>query len=110
MDNQFQQLYELVFNPVVTPHSLVDNAKLQNYEYVSYSRSGLGLKVSLRCILDDGVKADFEYYFDQADNLQLALMMSDEGPEILFDRKAEILRVQEQIISERNKVYSKSAG
>ncbi|AGL03483.1 hypothetical protein [Desulfoscipio gibsoniae] len=89
MEDKIQQLYELLFSPILTPHNLVDNVKLDNYEYVNYSKHNDGILVSMKCQLDKQTQAIFYYYFDFNDNLQKVIMKTSEYEEVIFNRQLE---------------------
>ena len=89
MEKMIKRLYDLMYSPIVTPWNLVENAKLDNYEYVNYSKSGNGLVVSMKCKLGD-CRAIFNYHFDQNDALQIIKTAYEDGTvETVFDRQVE---------------------
>lgn len=89
MEDKIQQLYELLFSPIITPHNLVDNVKLDNYEYVNYSKHNNKILVSMKCQLDKETKALFNYFFDLDDNLQKVIMQTSKCEEVIFDRQSD---------------------
>jgi len=110
MDNMIKQMYDLVYSSIVTPYNLVENAKLKNYEYVNYTKSGSGLLVSMKCTVDNFGEAIFFYYFDEKDHLLKIIMETSEGQEQIFDRHTEILKLKKQILREREKTLTKKAN
>lgn len=106
---KLEQLYNLVFSPIITPYNLLENAKLDNYQYVNYYKEEKYLVVEMKCTMEDSTIAEFYYYFDLSDKLQKALMKSSETTEIIFDRNDEIQKLKERIIAERNSVIKKEA-
>lgn len=106
-----QSIYEIQNDAIVTPMSLLNNAKLDNYSYVKYHRIDEDkLVVEMECICEDSIKRVFNYYFDNNDNLLQVkatpgnLLQTD----ILFDREIELnillseyRGIVEEAISER---------
>lgn len=95
LNETIQQIYNMLYSPVVSLYSLVDNAKLDNYEYVNYSKVKDELLVTMRCMIDN-TPATFSYWFDKNDYLQKAIMETPQGSEILFDRRIEIQSLQKR--------------
>lgn len=104
MKNQFQQLYDLIYSPIITPYSLLENAKLDNYEYVNYSKAVNGLLVSMKCEIEPGYKVIFNYYFDEKDFLQRVEMVSSGEQELIFDRESETISIKDRICETRKKI------
>ncbi|MHB1418882.1 MAG: hypothetical protein ACYCX4_04730 [Bacillota bacterium] len=109
MDEKIRQVYDMFFSPLVTPHNLLDNARLENYEFVTYSKMGTGLLVSMRCNIDLNITATFFYHFDVNDFLQTVVMESDNGQEIIFDRQKEAQTLVDRILKTRNEAVAKEA-
>jgi len=97
MDERFQQLYELLYSPIITPYNLLENAKLDNYDYVNYSKIENGMLVTMKCTIERDLIANFFYFFDDNDCLQMVKMETDEGMETIFDRQSEIEKLKERI-------------
>lgn len=56
MNNYTQKIYDMIYSPILTPHNLLDNAKLDNYSYVKYLKKMDGLVVEMECEIPyDGV-------------------------------------------------------
>lgn len=108
-----QGIYEIQNNAVVTPGSLLDNAKLDNYSYVNYCRKDKdNFVVEMECICEDGVRRIFYYIFDKSDNL-LQVRATPGGllhTDILFDREIELGMLLSQYKEIQNKLVSGKAG
>lgn len=102
MNELITQLYELMYSPIITPYNLLENAKLDNYAYVNYSKENNGLLVVMECEIEKGFIAKFYYHFDNNDRLSLATMECNNRQEIIFCRETEILKTK-NIISEKLK-------
>jgi len=106
-----QKIYELKEHAIITPASLLDNARLDNYSYVKYYRKNEdAFIVEMECICDDGIKRVFDYIFNNNNNLLQVkatpgnLLQTD----VLFDREIELnvllsryKKVQKGLISKK---------
>lgn len=100
MDEKIYQLYELLYSPIITPYNLLDNARLDNYEFVNYSKVDKGLLVSMKCTIDNE-SVIFSYYFDEKDFLQTVTMETDSSREIVFDRNKDAHIIEDRVIKQR---------
>lgn len=100
-NDNIEQLYKLVFSPLITPYNLLENAKLDNYEYVNYSTENNKFIVEMKCTMEDNSKAVFTYFFDKNDNLQKAIMLSNGIHETIFDRNEEMEKIKGRILNQR---------
>lgn len=107
---KFQELFDLVFSSIITPANLLENAKLDNYDYVNYSKSKDGLVVAMKCSMERGIKREFLYNFDKQDKLQTVIMISDQDSEVVFDRMKEIDNLKNEILKERQLTLIDIAG
>lgn len=88
--------YDLFFSDITTPFNLLENHKLENYEYVKYYVEN-GLSVCEMLCYVEGVMTTFYYYFEK--NALMSIEKEQYGDrETLFDR----LREKEEFINERN--------
>jgi len=110
IDETIKEIYNMLYSPVVTPYNLLDNARLENYDYVMYKRSDIGLVAILRCTVEPGFKPDFYYYFDQKDNLLKIIMQTEENEEVIFDRQSEIKKLEKKYKNEKANKTRKIAG
>lgn len=90
MNKMIKKNYELMHSPIVTPYNLLENAKLDNYSYVSYYKGETGLIAEMKCYMDDGVDTIFYYYFDKDDKLIKVYEEIKENKIIVFDRENEL--------------------
>ncbi|MBU3161048.1 hypothetical protein KPL37_15080 [Clostridium frigoris] len=104
MKKHVEQLYELMYSPIITPYNLLENAKLDNYSYVNYYKGVRGLIAEMKCITKYNQEAVFYYLFDENDHLYKIEREMCKEKEIMFDREEEIVRVKiERIDDEDNK-------
>ncbi|MDH6456931.1 hypothetical protein M2102_000546 [Fusobacterium sp. PH5-7] len=82
-----KKMCELANDYILSPFNLVDNARLENYEYVKYYSDKNDLVCEMKFeILSE--KYIFYYYFDKKDKLQKIYAKEDEKERYLFfDRK-----------------------
>lgn len=113
IENIIQSIYEIKKHAIVTPMSLLDNAKLDNYSYVKYFRKDKeSLIVEMECICEDGIKRVFDYIFDNNDNLLKIkatpgnLLRTD----ILFDREIELSILLSQYKEKQDELLSERVG
>ena len=101
MESKFDELYNLIYSPIITPGILSENAKLENYNYVKYYREYDNLVVSMECKLGNNEVAIFNYYFDKKDMLNKVMMKTQKETSVIFDRKLEIEKIKSDLIDER---------
>ena len=107
MDNNIEKLYKLIYSPIVTPYNLIENSKLDNYEYVKYYKSLDGLICEMKCITEDGIEAVFYYNFDDEDKLYKVYMETTDEKKIVFNREEEIEKIRKQYSMNRDNIFSK---
>ncbi len=90
MKNSIENIYELLYRPIITPYNLLENAKLPNYEYVSYYKGKNGLVAELKCLMEDNTNAVFHYHFDDTDNLINIFMTTGNQKKLMFDRQEKL--------------------
>lgn len=96
MDANIQKVYDMMYSPIITPYNLIQNAKLDNYSYVKYYKSGNGLIAEMECKIPTEGTCVFYYYFDKKDYLKKILMKQGEAIETVFDRTHEIEKAKEE--------------
>lgn len=99
MNIQMKSLYDLQYGHIILPSELIANAKLPNYEHVKFFTNNDGLVVECLCLIDDGSKVTFNYYFDHQDKLQKLIMFDELEYEVLFDREQEVDKLRSKISS-----------
>ncbi|MBO0557432.1 hypothetical protein EXQ41_16255 [Clostridium botulinum] len=102
MNNYIDEIYKMLKSPIVTPYNLLENAKLNNYDYVKYYKGDKGLICEMDCLVDD-IQTTFLYYFDENDFLQKILMTQNGDTKCVFKRDKEL----EKLKQEFKKNYSK---
>lgn len=97
MKDYIDRLYALLHSSIITPYNLLENAKLDNYDYVKYYKGSNGLIAEMKCINEDAKEMIFYYEFNTKDELENILMKSNSGMEKMFNRNDEIEHVKEKI-------------
>ncbi len=95
MDKIIKKIYELMHSSIVTPYNLLENAKLDNYNYVNYYKGEFGLIAEMECSGEDDEEAIFYYHFDQKDKLIKVCRETKGENSIVFDRDEELVNVRE---------------
>lgn len=90
MEGTIKRIYDLLYLPLVTPFNLLENAKLDNYDYVKYYKGVDGLVCEMRCVMDND-KVTFKYFFDENDKLVEVGMKDNLKEEYVFNREQELL-------------------
>lgn len=84
-------LYELIYSPIITPRNLVDNIHLDNYEYIKFYKVSKNIVCEMKCTLNHGTIAIFNYYFSEKEFLEkITKRLPGKDPEVVFNRVTEI--------------------
>lgn len=86
------RIYELMYSPIITPWNLVENAKLDNYDYVNFFKKDGYLIVEMKCFTDESEYSIYQYKFDHKDALVEIIQILDDENIILFNRENELLK------------------
>lgn len=97
MEKYIDKLYTLLHSPIITPYNLLENAKLDNYNYVKYYKGNNGLIAEMQCINDDAIEVTFFYEFNRKDELDIVFMKDGSDLEVVFSRNEEIENLKERI-------------
>lgn len=97
MEKYIDKLYTLLHSPIITPYNLLENAKLDNYNYVKYYKGNDGLIAEMQCVNDDAVEVTFFYEFNKNDELDIIFMKENKELEVVFSRDKEINNLKERI-------------
>ncbi len=97
-----ERVYELMYSPLISPLKLVQNAKLENYDYVNFHTEGEFLMCEMKCSVD-GVKMTFMYRFDKNDHLVDIKRIDTPQIEVMFDRELELIDAKNQFLGESKK-------
>lgn len=100
MESYVKQVYNMLYSPILTPWNLVDNAKLDNYKYVNYSRHNDMIMCEMLCQIDDE-EVIFRYFFSMDDNLMKITMINKNETTTLFDRNVEIATIKSTILDRK---------
>lgn len=87
MDAYIKKIYDMLYSPIITPYNLLENVKLENYDYVKYYTNQVGVVAEMECTMLDDEKNIFFYQFDKKDYLQIIYQGSMEPENIIFDRR-----------------------
>lgn len=98
MEKYIDRLYTLLHSPMITPYNLLENAKLDNYNYVKYYKGLNGLVAEMECINEDLKELIFYYEFNKNDELENIVMKDQQDIELVFSREEEIEQVKNRII------------
>ena len=93
MQEVVKDIYNLIYSPLVTPHNLLENCKLKNYNYVKYYVANDELVCEMECqVAENSEQCDRFYYFFSEDNYlqRIERDLGNEEREVLFDRLKEI--------------------
>ena len=97
MEKYIDKLYSLLHSPIITPYNLLENAKLDKYNYVKYYKGSKGLIAEMECINEDAIEVTFFYEFNMKDELDTIVMKDQQSLEVMFNRSDEIENVKERI-------------
>lgn len=86
MDDYIKKIYDMMYSPIVSPYNLLENAKIDNYNYVKYFKADNGLVAEMECVIPEEGTKIFYYYFDSNDYLQKICMEYKGVRETVFDR------------------------
>lgn len=90
MNHKITEIYNLLHSPIVTPHNLIDNAKLKNYEYVTYYKEPPFFVAEMKCKDLAGESTIFYYHFNDKDYLERIFKQQGTEKILIFDRAKEI--------------------
>jgi len=97
MEKYIDKLYALLHSPIITPYNLLENAKLDNYNYVKYYKGSKGLITEMECINEDAIELTFFYEFNMKDELDTIVMKDQQSLEVVFNRNDEIENIKKRI-------------
>lgn len=109
MKKYIDRLYTLLHSPMITPYNLLENAKLDNYNYVKYYKGSNGLIAEMECINADANEMIFYYKFNVKDELETIIMKDRDNTQVMFNRNDEIKLIKERI-NEFTSLEEKSVG
>lgn len=92
MKSYIKKIYDLLYSPIITPYNLLENAELENYNYVKYYKGEKGLISEMECVCEEAVRK-FYYCFDAENALSQILMETLGEKEIVFDRDIELDKI-----------------
>lgn len=98
MDAYIKKIYDMLYSPIISPYNLLENAKLENYSYVKYYTKGDGLVAEMECTIPLEGKKIFFYQFDKKDYLQMIYQKTEDGKQVIFDRKNAVEEAKEEYV------------
>lgn len=87
MEDYIKKIYNMLYSPIITPYNLLENAKLENYNYVKYYTNEVGLVAEMECEIQGEGDQVFYYQFDKKDYLQKIYQNTVEEKNIIFTRQ-----------------------
>lgn len=101
MEKYVEQLYKLMYSPIITPYNLLENAKLDNYSYVNYYKGERGLIAEMKCTTKYNQEAVFYYLFDENDHIYKIERDICNEREVMFEREEEIENVKNEYMIDK---------
>ena len=86
----------MLYSPIISPYNLLENAKLDNYNYVKYYSNEIGLVAEMDCEIPGEGNKIFYYQFDKKDYLQKIYQDVNGRKEIVFDRTFAVESAKEE--------------
>lgn len=107
MQSNIRKIYELLHSPILTPYNLLENVKLDNYNYVNYYKGEIGIICEMECFENNNTVVKFYYHFDNNDHLYKVLMDSKNNKqEELFHRDSELKKELNKYSTHKNQKIS----
>lgn len=101
MDAYIKKIYDMLYSPIISPYNLLENAKLENYNYVKYYTNEIGLIAEMQCIIPGEGEQIFYYQFDKKDYLQIIYRNTIEEKSIIFSRQDAVEIAKEEYYANR---------
>lgn len=101
MTSDINNIYNLLYSPIITPYNLLDNSKLDNYSYVKYYKENSNLIAEMECIVPDGSCRIFYYYFNEKDFLTQVYINENDTKTLLFDRTQQLNEAKSDYINSK---------
>lgn len=101
MDAYIKKIYDMLYSPIISPYNLLENAKLENYNYVKYYTNEIGLIAKMQCIIPGEGEQIFYYQFDKKDYLQTIYRNTIEEKSIIFSRQDAVETAKEEYYANR---------
>lgn len=86
MDVYIKKIYDMLYAPIISPYNLLENAKLENYNYVKYYTNKIGLVAEMQCKIPGEGEQVLYYQFDKKDYLQMIYQGKIAAENIIFSR------------------------
>lgn len=96
MDAYIKKIYDMLYSPIISPYNLLENAKLENYNYVKYYTNEIGLIAEMQCLIPGEGEQIFYYQFDKKDYLQIIYRNTLEEKSIIFSRPDAVEAAEEE--------------
>ncbi|TKH08500.1 hypothetical protein FC678_20080 [Peribacillus simplex] len=88
MIDLIEKLYEETYSPKLTPQTLLNNLNLPNYTKINFEKVNGVLIAHTFCYLQDGLEAEYRYYFKDDLLYKLESIISEER-KIIYNRELE---------------------
>lgn len=96
MDIYIKKIYDMLYSPIISPYNLLENAKIDNYNYVKYYMNKIGLVAEMQCVIPGEGERIFFYQFDKKDYLQMIYEGTIEKKNIIFSREEAIISAKDE--------------
>ncbi|WP_036098643.1 hypothetical protein [Leptospira noguchii] len=97
--NNNEELYDLLYSPIITLENLVGNLRKDVYTSIHFMKTDEGYAVELNARLNklNNKNVIYHYYFDKQELLQYLIRKSGvDDAETLFDRRESIRRLMDK--------------
>lgn len=102
MDAYIKKIYDMLYSPIISPYNLLENAKLDNYNYVKYYKNKIGLVAEMQCMIPGEGERIFFYQFDKNDYLQIIYETTMKKKNVIFSRDDAILSAKEEYYTNKS--------
>lgn len=83
-------LCDSIYNDIISPERLIDNALLPNYHYVKVESNEIGMILTSKCQLDKGTIVKYFYQFDGSKRLLSLRRQIGTEIEELYNRRKKV--------------------
>ncbi|MFJ8071586.1 hypothetical protein ACIQZD_21975 [Peribacillus sp. NPDC096447] len=97
-----EKLFEETYSLKLTPQTLLTNLNLPNYTRVNFEKVNEVIIAHTFCYLQDGLEAEYRYYFKDDLLYKLESIIQEERKTI-YDREVEKQKLMSQIIGHKVK-------
>jgi antitoxin component of MazEF toxin-antitoxin module len=100
MNDKFEELYNELYSPKITPHELLENVKLENYLSVEFNTdSNNNIIATTKCQTSHEEITEFTYVFANDYSLQELTAKSKNSIDVIYNRQKEVAKLYRQLTS-----------